>query len=604
MAERLERAFDVVVVGGGLSGTVAAIAAARHGARTALLQDRPVLGGNASSEIRMHICGASCGGGKKNLRETGILEELLLENRRRNPAKSFSVLDTILWEKARFQKNLTLYLNTRMSGCCCEEREGKRFIRSVNAIQMTTEKEYCFSAKLFVDASGDGMLCACSGAQVTVGRESRETYGEPDAPLKADAVTLGSSLMFCARDMGKPVPFIRPDWAYTFTEEALKNRPHSRCETDMELYDIDSGFWWIELGGLPELRVIEDAEEIRDELLRIVFGIWDHLKNGGEHGARNYALDWVQMLPGKRESRRIIGQYVLTENDILNKTEFGDAVAYGGWPMDIHAEGGIWNQEAYPTHFLRFDGCYAIPYRCYLPRGVDNLFAAGRIISATHMAFGSTRVMGTCAAGGQAVGTAAALAVERGCLPLELLGGIGELQQRLLRDDCYIPGIKNQDKADLARRAGVTASHDSAPFSADNVINGTARSEGKNCNAWQAPVSAAPWLEIRLSSPHRLREIQLRLDSDLSNERQLQISLDRAIREIPFDRPIPVLLRDYELLLYKGRELVKKIAVRGNDFRFVRHLLEEPVTADRLRLLPLATGGAEEARIYEVRIYE
>lgn len=604
MAKQVECSYEVVVVGGGLSGVAAAIACARHGARTALIQDRAMLGGNASSEIRMHVCGAGCGGVKENLRETGILEELLLENRRRNPAKSFPVFDTILWEKARFQENLALYLNTRMTGCQCEEREGRRLIRTVSAIQLTTEKEYLFSADIFVDATGDGLLCALSGAEVTIGRESRAQYGEPDAPEEADAVTLGSSLMFRARDMGRPTPFIRPDWAYTFTEEDLKNRPHDRYETDMESYSPDAGFWWVELGGTPGKRVIEDGEEIRDELMRIVFGVWDHIKNGGDHGAENFALDWVQLLPGKRESRRIVGQYVLTENDILGKTPFPDAVAYGGWPMDIHAEGGFWNKEAYPTNFLRFEGCYAIPYRCYLPRGVDNLMAAGRIISATHMAFGSARVMGTCAVGGQAVGTAAAMAIGQGCLPIDILGQVEKLQQLLLRDDCYIPGICNRDEVDLARRAQVAASHDAAPFFARNVINGIARSEGDAVNLWQAPVAEKPWLELRLPEPHALREIQLRLDSDLSNERQLQVSLDKSIREIPFDKPIPVLLREYELLLYVGERLKKRIAVRENAYRFVRHLLTEPVRADRVRLCPLATGGAAQARVFEIRLYE
>ena len=232
------------------------------------------------------------------------------------------------------------------------------------------------------------------------GREDSRAFGEPHAAAKADRYVMGSSILFTAKDMGHPVPFIKPEWAYTFTEEQLKHRAHT---------EITSGYWWIELSGL--LDPVSDAETIRDELLKVLYGVWDHIKNQPGHHAENYALDWVGFLPGKRESRRLTGDYVLTENDVAASRIFPDTVAYGGWNMDVHVPGGILSEESAPTTYYKFDDVYAIPYRCLYSENIENLFLAGRAISVSHIAFGSTRVMGTCAVVGQAVGTAAALAM-------------------------------------------------------------------------------------------------------------------------------------------------------------------------------------------------
>ena len=599
--------FNVIVVGGGLSGICAAIASARHGATTALVQDRPALGGNAGSEMKMHICGASCGGSKKNLRETGIIEEILLENRRRNPAKSFYVFDTILWEKVNFQDNLTLFLNTRVTDCKSfgnDEINGS--IKYITALQTTTEKEFKFFADYFVDATGDGFLSQCAGAETITGRESRFAYFEENAQDIADEVTLGSTLMFKALDMGKPVQYIKPEWAYTFSEDDLKLRQHSAFENDMEIYNIDSGFWWIELGGNIGLHTIKDAEKIRDELLKILHGVWDHIKNGGDHGAQNYSLDWVQLLPSKRESRRIIGQYVLTQNDILNKTCFYDAVAYGGWPMDVHAEGGIWNKDEYPTDFIKFDGCYSIPYRCYLTKNIQNLFVVGRIISASHIAFGSTRVMATCAIGGQAIGTAAALSLKSKCMPITLLDNIKELQQILLKDDCYIPGIMNEDNEDMAKRAKVSAYFEEPPFYADNIINGISRNTKNSINCYQSDLVSKndnAWIMLELQKTSTVFEIHIKFDSNLSNVRQLQISLDKSIQDIPFCSNIEDIVKDYDIVLLKEDKTIKTINVHDNYLRFVKHNLGEGVNINTVIINIRATNGAEKARIFEVRIY-
>ncbi len=585
--------YDVVVAGGGMAGICAALAAARHGAETVLIHNRPVLGGNASSEIRMHICGADVHGKRPNARETGIIEELLLENRRRNPQHSFSVFDTVLWEKVRFQEHLTLHLNTQMLDA---ETRGNH-VESVSCLQVTTEREFRVYGSVFVDCTGDGVLAVKAGAATRMGRESRAEFGESYAPEQADRKTMGSTLMFCANDTGKPCPFEKPWWAYDISEAQLKDRQHSA--EGPERLGVDSGYWWLELGGTQD--VIADSESIRDELLRTLFGVWDHVKNKGEHGAENYALDWIQFLPGKRESRRIEGDYLLKQQDLEQAVAFPDTVAYGGWPMDMHPpEGFLYHGEA--TCYLHLQQPYSIPYRCYYARDLDNLMMAGRNISATHTAFGSIRVMATCAVGGQAVGTAAAMAVEKNCTPREIGQSIRELQQRLLRDDCYLPGIANEDGADLARTAAVTASSWQKGWEPEQVVNGVSRTVGQASNGWrsEALVAGGAWLRLALPAAE-IREVSLKFDSDLS--REIMISLSKAVQRAQIPGVPPTLVKDYDLqFLLSGRE-VHKIEARGNYQRFRRHRLSAPVTADAVELVVHSTNGAETAVVYEVRIY-
>lgn len=594
MERGIREHYDVVVVGGGMAGICTALAAARHGAKTVLIHNRPVLGGNASSEIRMHICGADVHGKRPNARETGILEELLLENRKRNPQHSFSVFDTILWEKVRFQKNLTLYLNTQMLTAAMQ---GSR-VESVFCLQTTTEREFWVAGSVFVDCTGDGVLAVKAGGATRMGRESRTEFGESFAPEQADRGTMGSTLMFCANDTGKPCPFEKPRWAYDISEEQLTNRQHSA--QGPERLGVDSGYWWLELGGTQ--NVIADGEEIRDELLRTLYGVWDHIKNKGNHGAENYALEWIQFLPGKRESRRIEGDYLLKQQDLEQAVAFPDTVAYGGWPMDMHPpEGFLHRGEA--TQYLHLQQVYSIPYRCYYARDVENLMMAGRNISATHTAFGSIRVMATCAVGGQAVGTAAAMAVKKGCTPRELGRHMEELQQNLLRDDCYLPNVPNRDPRDLARTATVTASSWQQGWEPEQVINGVSRTVGKENNGWRSGNlnGGSVWLRLSLP-PANIREVSLKFDSDLS--REIMISLSKAVQQHQVPGIPPTLIKDYDLrLLCSGREIHRE-KVRGNYQRFRRHILPQTVEADTAELLIFGTNGAEAATVYEVRIYE
>ena len=579
--------FDFVVVGGGMSGVCAAIAAARHGAKTALIQARPMLGGNASSEIRMHICGADCHMTRPNARETGILEEILLENKRRNPTDNYAIFDSLLWEKAAFCPNLSLYLNTCVDGVEVKDS----CIQSITAYQQTTEKHFLFQAPLFADATGDGSVGAWAGAEYTVGREARDTYGESYAPEKADHCTMGNSLMFKARDTGAPVKFIKPKWANTYTEHDLRHRIHS---------DITSGYWWIELGG-GKYHTIADAEVLRDELLKAVYGVWDHIKNGGEHGAENYDLEWVGILPGKRESRRILGDYVLKQQDCEDGRRFSDAVAYGGWPMDVHTVEGFLNDSDEPTVWIQLPDVYTIPYRCYFSRNISNLFLCGRNISASHMAFASARVMGTCAVGGQAVGTAAAIAVREKIKPRDVSRYMKELQQMLLRDDCYLPGIQNEDSKDLAKAAIFTANSSIPGCGPEKLLTGIARAEGIESNAWAASITQNPELTLCWEQEQSIHELRLTFDSNLSREITISINRDvlgRQVHTLP-----PELIQSCRIRFFHHGVCVLEQRLENIASRLNVLTLPEALLCDRIVIDQWKTYGSDTVRLFEVRAY-
>ena len=425
---------DICVIGGGMSGLCAAVAAARHGAKVVLMQDRPVLGGNASSEIRMWIRGAA---GKEN-RETGIVQEIELENIYRNPTMNYSVWDTVLHQMVMQEENITLLLNCSCLGC---EMEGAQ-IASVTGWQLNSYTFHEVHAKIFLDCSGDSILAELSGAAYRVGRESRDEFGEYAAPDVADRCTMGSSCLIEARKTDHPCTFTAPEWAYKYPDdESMYLKNHDIIGTGVN-------FWWIELGG--EMDTIHDAQTINEELIKTAYGVWDHIKNHGDHGMENWELEWIGFLPGKRESRRYEGPYILTQQDLEEGHTFSDAVAFGGWTMDNHNPKGF-RYMGYSSHHIAVKVPYQIPFRCLYSRNVPNLMFAGRNISATHMAMSSTRVMATCAVIGQAAGTGAALAVEKNCLPAEITGShMEQLQKKLLEDGCFIPGMNRKISGNVA----------------------------------------------------------------------------------------------------------------------------------------------------------
>ena len=615
MIQDHELTCDVLVAGGGAAGVPCALAAARNGAKVILCQDRPVLGGNASSEVRMHIVGADASGGRgvelaTEAREGGIIEEIRLETCVRNPQRSASMLDLILYEKCRAEPNLTLMLNTSVVGA--EVQDG--VITRAMAHRQSTEDRFSVSAKVFVDCTGDGRLGAEAGAPYREGREARDEFGESRAQETADARRLGSSLLFQARRHDRPMPFTAPPWARTFTEEDLKLRPHAKAGVDRGL---EYGYWWVEWGGT--LDTVKDNETIRDELLAVMLGVWDHIKNGGDHGADNWALDWFGFLPGKRESRRFDGQHVLSESDVWESAAFEDGIAFGGWSLDTHPTEGIDAPDKHPCNQPRVPHLYNIPLRSCVSRNMANLMFAGRNISATHIAFSSTRVMATCAAIGQGAGTAAAYAAQQGMRPADLAGNpaaVRAVQQQLLRDDAYIVGVTNEDDVDIARSARVTASSAQTEGPADLVISGQTRSvhgEGgaplcrtvPGTHRWMSdPVAGLPaWVELRWDRPVRPAQLHLVFDTGMHRALTLTHSDSYADR-MCWGRPQPETVRDYTVEGEVAGSWQILAEVKDNYQRLNVHRIESPPEVTAIRAVVSATNGLDHARICEARVYE
>lgn len=604
--------YDVVVIGGGLSGMCAAIAAARHGAKTALIHARHVLGGNASSEIRMHVCGASESMQKPDLEEGGILYEMMLENKSRNDDFCYSIWDMVLFSTVKRQVNLTTYLNAVMDDCVME---GNR-IYQITAYQQTTETRFIVDGKIYIDCTGNGTLGYLAGAEYRIGSEGRAEFGEEHAPQEPNNNRMGNTLLFKAVDRGHSVNFKRPEFARVFTEEELKYRTHSAVHgakaregvdraylrmTSFGTSTVDYGYWWIELTGEKE-DIIDEYEEIRDELVSCIYGIWDHLKNRGDHGADNYDLEWVGMLPGMRESRRLVGDYMLNENDVLSNRQFEDAVAYGGWAMDIHAPKGLYDFDNLPSEIISFEGAYTIPYRSYYSKNISNLMMAGRNISASKMAMGSTRVMGTCAIGGQAAGTAAAMCIHYDCMPREILEHIDELQQTLLKDDCYIPGICNRDESDLARTAIVEASSAKEGCAPQLVVNGIARGEGENRNIWISDGMSedGEWIALKLPTEALVSQVRLTFDSNFNYAIKQTMSSKRQKQQRP---GVPAeLVKNYTVTLLLGGKKVAERTVVDNVQR-ANVISFDPVCCDKVLVKVQQSNGAEDAHIFEVRVY-
>lgn len=591
---------QLLVAGGGFAGVAAALAAARNGVQTVLCQDRPVLGGNASSEIRMHVSGSSPRG-KALLtegRETGILEEIMLECAVRNPQRSPSMLDLILYEKCRAEPRLTLLLNTTVTGAAMDGN----VIRTVYASRESTEDRFEIAADWFADCTGDGRLGFEARARHMTGREAAAEYGESAAAAQRDNGRLGSSLLFTARDTGRPMPFVAPLWARKFSEDDLKFRNHASWEY---------GYWWIEFGG--QLDTIKDNETIRDELLAILLGVWDHIKNSGAHPeSANWALDWFGFVPGKRESRRFVGQHVLTQNDLEQAIDFPDVVAYGGWPMDTHPPAGIDARDEHPCSQPQTPYLYGIPLRSLVSADIGNLLFAGRNISATHIAFSSTRVMATCTVMGEAIGTFVAAAVRLNCPP-ELAwrdeNVIGETQQQLLRQGAYLPGRLLLDR-NLAAEATIAASSEQPDGRAIAVVDGHSRSvagprgvrselTAPGTHRWMSqPDDRQPWIAFRWAHPVSLGRITLVLDTGL--HRYLSLTQQDAFHSRMIWGPQPETLKEFRVLAETGGAWRQITHVRDNYLRqltFDAHL--DSVTA--LRIEVIATNGLDHARIVEVR---
>lgn len=454
---------DLTVIGAGPAGMCAAIAAARRGLKVALVHSRPVPGGNASSEVAVSINGAAANGNGPSVyaRETGVIEEIKMKilslNQTRlhnHSVKDWPMVDAAFLDMLSAEPNIDLYLNTTAYDVAME---GDR-IASVFALQTGSERSFRFDSPLFSDCTGDGTVAFKSGAGFMWGEEGRDAYGESLAPPEATGYVMGSTLLLFTRDAGMPVRYTKPSFAYDVTQQPfwknVKRALHRGIVRNDKLFN---GYWWIEVGGLRD--VIGDNESITWELRKIVYGLWDYIKNSGDfQDVDTLLLDKVTTFAGKRESRRFIGDYVLSQPDIDEKRDFFDAVGTGGWTMDVHAQDGLYDpREATFWHFV--PGMYNFPYRVLYAKDIGNLFLGGRLISATHVAMSSTRIMCTCAVGGQAIGTAASLCIAGGVMPRDVTERhMDALQAALVADDQTIVGISDGQGVSLLEGAKISAS--------------------------------------------------------------------------------------------------------------------------------------------------
>lgn len=582
-----EHLADLCVIGGGLAGMCAAISAARRGIRVVLMHDRPVLGGNASSEIRMWIRGAN----GEDVRETGLVEEIALENCYRNPNMNFSIWDSILYEKVMLEENINLLLNC---SCLDAQMEGNE-IRTVTGWQLTTQMYHRVQAKIFADCSGDSILAPLTGAAYRMGREGRDEFMEDIAPEKPDACTMGLSCLIQARQMDKPVQFRAPKWAYRYTKEDF---PY-RLEVGTDKW-IEDNFWWMEIGGTQ--NTIHDAEEIRDELIKIAYGVWDFIKNSKEVDAENWDLEWMGFLPGKRESRRYVGAYIMNQNDVRSGGHFDDIIGYGGWTMDDHDPRGFKTKER-PNMWHPAPSPYGIPYRCLYSVNIDNLMFAGRNISTTHTANSSTRVMATCGILGQAVGTASALAVQKGLRPGQIFPvHIPLLQQNLMEDGCYLPW-KHRNGDSIMEGASIYCGQKDASI----LLNGLERRIDGIDHAWEGEFGE----ELILNLPKQKSAGSLRIvfDSDLNRVtwenqswyvKRYPMKCNIILDETPASVPA-TMIRSYEVWVDEGNGSWEKIYSENDNYQQLCCISLNRLIK-RLKFVPVKAWGSEKARVYSLEL--
>ncbi len=554
----------------------AAIAAARHGAKVAIIHDRPMFGGNASSEVRMWPMGAK----GRDLRETGLFEEIILTNMHRNPTRAYGIWDSVLFEKVKMQEGVTSLLNCSVFDA--ETKGGK--ILSVTGWQTTTYQHHRVEADIFIDCSGDSILAELCGAEYRMGREAREEFDESAAPAVADRKTMGNSCLIQVRETPVSIPYTPPKWARSIPDEdVMSTRPHLPDQFR------DNNFWWMELGG--EEDTIEDAEEIRDKLLALSFGVWDHIKNQGDHNADKWELDWAGFLPGKRESRRYVGDHILCQKEVQAGGKFHDIIAYGGWQIDDHPPAGF-DHRGEPTTYYRCP-CFGIPYRCLYSKNIENLMFAGRNISVTHVAMAASRVMATCALLGQAAGTAAAIAMEKGILPRDILDHIHLLQKTLMGDDAYLPEHK-RTVSQLCQKASLEG--ESAEI--ENLRNGVDRptAEGENL----ASVPAGSDITYRLAEESFVTQARIIFDSDLN--RDTVKGGIQEVRDCPTlcNRPLDLKPYTFPATMVQSFEVLAdgEVIFREDDNH--QRLVKIPVARKirTLTLRPLSTYGEEKARIF------
>ena len=580
--------YDVAVVGAGMAGICAAVASARNGAKTVLIQDRPVLGGNASSEMRVTVNGVQGLKGDRAVeRETGIIEEILIANWHYNPQSSYPVWDHVLYDFVVKEPNLTLMLNTQAVDV---KMKGDK-IKTVICWQSTSETEFSISAEMFIDSSGDGLMAATAGAEYRTGREGKAEFNESFAPEKPDGWVMGDCIMMISKDMGVPTPYYPPSYALKYEADKAFDR---------DIKQFKEGFWWVELGS--DFDVIAIREENRHKLMGYLHGVWDYIKNSGHFPeSANFALEWVGSIPGRRESRRFMGDYILTQKDMEEYRHFNDAVAYGGWSLDEHCPGGIENLSEPPSYFhAKFKKPYEIPFRCLYSKNVSNLLLAGRNVSVSHMALSSTRIIATCSMMGQAVGTASAMCVKKSITPRKLGADyINDLQEQLLIGDSFIPNRPANDNKDLARTANLILASSTSSGDVKLLLDGISRDEVSKIHHWQSNgLNAEVQLEWEKSVD--LASVVLKCDTNLQRLIMMHKNPEKyknQVQAVP-----PELMKTLSCEARINGKWVEVASVENNLTRLVQFNFPQ-VKATAVRVKLKETWGAKNAKLFEIRCY-
>ena len=548
--KHVEMEADFIVCGGGLSGVCAAVSAARHGTNVILIQDRPVLGGNSSSEMRMGIVGVK----NDDSQETGILEEMQMRNFYYNPLQRYTLWDDVIYSTVVSEKNIKLLLNTSVQDVVMD---GDR-ISAVKCWNSNAYTKYLIKGKLFADCTGDGIL-RLSGAKYRWGREAKTEFNESYVDITTpDAKTMGNSLLLQLRKTDEYHPFKAPDWAYHFTDDDFNYSKKKSTIPGVKFnykkpFPKDNNFWWIEFGGT--VNTIFNANDIQYELKRIAYGVWEYMKNHPDGRCRNYDLDWIGSLPGKR------------------------------WTLDNHDPEAFHKKGIISVEFVA-PKLYGIPFDCLYSVNVPNLMFAGRDISTSHMAFSSTRVMATCALLGQAAGTGAALALEKNITPAQVRKDyISQLQAELEDDDVLLPH-RWRKPSPLTMSARM---EDSLQVLRNGIDR---RWEEADNGIWVAP--GAETVTYTWKKPVELTGARLIFDSNLKTRskrmRKLEATTERA--ELP-----PMMAKSFRLEARVGGKWQTVYTDEENYLR-LRKVTFGKVKADALRLVVTSTWGAPHAHIF------
>ena len=595
---QVEMEAPIVVCGGGLSGLCAAVAAARHGSQVILIQDRPMLGGNTSSEMRMGIVGVR----EDQCQEAGIMEEMQCRNFYYNPLQRYPLWDDVMYSTVVEEKNIRLLLNTSVRDVVMNGKE----IAAVKCWNSNNYTEYTIKGKLFLDCTGDGIL-RLSGAEYRRGTESKSTYNESYVTNEESTNhTMGNSILLQLRKTSEHHPFQAPKWAYHFTDDDFNyETPKSTLPNQKLNYKIiwrahDNNFWWVECSGI-KFDTIFDANEIQYELKKIGYGIWEYMKNHPDGRCRDYELVWTGSIPGKRESIRYVAPHTLTQQDVLSGGHFEDVVAYGGWTLDNHDSNGFHNKGLASVEYYIPQG-YGIPFDCLYSVNVPNLMFAGRDISASHMAFSAVRVMATCALMGQAVGTAADMIIDKGITPAELRKNhIKELQDKLEDDDCMLP-YRWRKISPLTASAKTLAEN-------EPMRNGIDREWEGQDNGVYAAVGETH-LAYTWDQPIKASSVRLIFDSDFKvrgkRMRKLEETTDRVPMPKEMVKKFHIQVRVPAANKKQAKEYAanpeagewKTVATVDENFRRLVNVSFDTVETDGVRIVVDKIWGADKAHIF------